>query len=297
LSAFELGTDIGGSVRIPSHFCGVCGHKPSFGVISQRGYLDYPLGGSTDADINVFGPLARTVDDLSLLLDVLAAPDADRAKAWRLDLPDPRHSTLDGYRIGTWLDDPACEVDTEMGDILEAAADALRSAGAKVDDARPPLTIGESLEVFMPLISAAVSPSMPAEVADAVSGSHLSWLEHDRRRAILRAKWADWFTAHDILLCPVVPSPAFAHDQAGSLFDRHVTINGTSRPHVDFIAWTGLVGVAYLPSTVVPVGWTATGLPVGIQVVAPFLEDRTGLFVAAALEHLLGGYRPPPLAL
>ncbi|MGO8859251.1 MAG: amidase family protein [Acidimicrobiales bacterium] len=90
LTSFELGTDIGGSVRIPSNWCGVCGHKPSWGLVSQRGYLDHVGGGLTDADINVFGPIARSVRDLELLLGVLAGPDADRAKAWRVELPAPR---------------------------------------------------------------------------------------------------------------------------------------------------------------------------------------------------------------
>ncbi|MBV9357571.1 MAG: amidase, partial [Chloroflexi bacterium] len=107
-TAFELGTDIGGSVRIPAHCCGVFGLKPSYGVISQRGYLDHVGGGQTDADVNVFGPLARGADDLDLLLSVLAGPDAERALAWRLELPTPRRVALGDFRFGTWLDDPAC---------------------------------------------------------------------------------------------------------------------------------------------------------------------------------------------
>src|SRR6266540_79829 len=106
-TGFELGTDIGGSIRIPSHCCGVFGLKPSFGVIPQRGYLDHVGGGSTDADINVFGPIARSADDLELLLGVLAGPEPERAEAWRLDLPASDARTLGEFRIGTWLDDAA----------------------------------------------------------------------------------------------------------------------------------------------------------------------------------------------
>ena len=87
-TAFEVGTDIGGSVRIPSHCCGTFGLKPSFGVIPQRGYLDHVGGGTTDAGINVFGPIARSAADLDLLLGVLAGPEPERAVAWRLELPD-----------------------------------------------------------------------------------------------------------------------------------------------------------------------------------------------------------------
>ncbi len=139
LTSFELGTDIGGSVRIPSHFCGVFGHKPSYGVVSQRGYLDHVGGGVIDADINVFGPMARSAADLDLLLGVLAGPDRELATAWRLELPPPRHDDLGSYRVGLWLDDPVGEVATEMGDVLSAAADALgRGWGASRGDPPAP---------------------------------------------------------------------------------------------------------------------------------------------------------------
>ena len=87
---------------------------------------------------------------------------------------------------------------------------------------------------------------------------------------------------------------AFAHDQHGNLGDRHVLINGQPRSHADALAWTGLIGVAYLPSTVVPVGRTPDGLPVGVQVVGPALEDRTCLWLAARLAEVAGGYLAPP---
>lgn len=110
----------------------------------------------------------------------------------------------------------------------------------------------------------------------------------------MRAAWAEWFSEHDVLLCPVMPMPAFPHDHNGTIMDRSVVINGRQRPQIDTLSWTGLVGVAYLPSTVVPVGFTPSGLPVGIQVVGPYLEDRSTLFVAARLAELNGGFVPPP---
>ena len=275
LTSFELGTDIGGSVRIPSNWCGVCGHKPSWGLVSQRGYLDHVGGGLTDADINVFGPIARSVRDLELLLGVLAGPDADRAKAWRVELPAPRHPNLSGYRIGTWLDDPSAKVDAEIGDLLQGVADALASGGAKVDGSRPPIPLQQAIELFGELIRPAVSPSADPDVADAMSGSHRHWLDRDKARARMRLLWAAWFRDHDVLLCPVMPMAAIRHDQDRPFLARTVEINGTPRAYIDTLAWAGLVGVSYLPSTVVPIGRTAEGLPVGIQVVGPYLEDRT----------------------
>lgn len=296
LTSFETGTDIGGSVRIPSSFCGVCGHKPSFGVVSQRGYLDSPVGGTIDADINVFGPIARSVEDLSLLLDVLAGPNPDDAVAWRIELPAPRHPDLSGFRVGLWLDDPHCQVESSAVELLAAAASALASAGARVSEARPPLDLGEVERLFTSLLLPAISVSVEGEVAQALSGTHRTWLELHRRRNLLRQVWAEWFRDYDVLLCPVMPMLPFPHDHEGTIADRWVIINGRSRPQAECLAWTGLVGVAYLPSTVVPVGRVGD-LPVGVQVVGPYLEDRSSLFVAARLAEILGGYTPPPLAL
>src|SRR5689334_1338476 len=106
LTSFELGTDIGGSVRVPAHCCGVFGLKPSFGVVPQRGYLDHVGGGTTDADVNVFGPIARSAEDLDVLVRVLAAPPPELAPAWRIELPECTASSLDQVRVGTWFDAP-----------------------------------------------------------------------------------------------------------------------------------------------------------------------------------------------
>jgi amidase len=294
LTSFELGTDIGGSVRIPSHFCGVFGHKPSFGVIPQKGYLDRVGGGLIDADINVFGPIARSAGDLAVLVDVLAGASGEDAKAWSLALPAPRHADVREYRIGTWIDDPAGEVATEVADVLSAAADALGKAGAKVSESHPPIPLADAAALFSSLITPAISVSTSKEIGDAISGTHRSWLDNHQARTRMRAVWEEWFRDFDVLLCPVTPMAAFPHDQSGEIVDRVLTINGRIRPHIDTLTWTGLVGVVYLPSTVVPVGFTPGGLPVGVQVVGPYLEDRTSLFVAGELEALTGGYTPPP---
>jgi amidase len=294
LTSFELGTDIGGSVRIPSHFCGVFGHKPSFGIIPQKGYLDRVGGGLIDADINVFGPIARSAADLALLVDVMAGSSGEDTKAWSLHLPEPRHSDIRDYRIGTWLDDPSGEVATEVGDVLVTAAEGLDKAGAKVSGSHPEIRLAEATALFSSLITPAISVSTTKEIGDAISGTHRAWLDNHQARTQMRAVWAAWFRDFDVLLCPVMPMAAFQHDQSGEIIDRVLTINGRARPHIDTLTWTGLVGVVYLPSTVVPVGFTAGGLPVGVQVVGPYLEDRTALHVARELESITGGYTPPP---
>ena len=182
LTSFELGTDIGGSVRIPSHCCGTFGLKPSYGVVPQRGYLDSIGGGTTDADINVFGPMARSAADLDLLLSVLAGPEPARQPAWRIELPPAAATTLRGQRISVWLDDPENTGDPAMVDVLRRAVDAVSDAGAQVTEVRPPVDPATQFELFTVLVAAAVSVSA-GDAADALAGQHHAWLMRDRQRA------------------------------------------------------------------------------------------------------------------
>ncbi len=294
LTSFELGTDIGGSVRVPSHCCGVFGLKPSYGVVPQRGYLDHVGGGATDADINVFGPIARSAADLELLMSVLAAPEPERAVAWRIDLPAPRRADVSSHRIGVWFEEPGVPIDRDQLALLRKAADALADAGAKVEDAHPPVDFLEQGALFTQMISAAIAPSLEDDTADAMSGSHLQWLRGDEQRAGMRKVWAEWFESFDALLCPVMPAPAIAHLQEGDFLSRTIEINGESVPYLTLIAWTGLIGITCLPSAVPPIGRTPAGLPVGVQVVTPYLRDRDAIALAGHLAELAGGYDVPP---
>ena len=321
-TAFEIGTDIGGSIRMPAHYTGICGHKPSFGIVGSRGYLDHEGGGLTEADVNVVGPLARSVGDLELLLDVMSGPDRHRAPAWRLELPPSRvpGGGPGGLRVGVWWDEPACPLDGEVAALLAAAADLLAGEGAALDDTSRPVGFVESVDLFFTLISAAISPSMTPEMWEGARGveamfpeaaspdpdehpmlrmarsvaiRHRDWLAVDAARELLRRRWAAWFEDHDVLLCPVTPTAALPLSDVDSV-TRTMTVNGATRPNMDNMMWPGAIGVVYLPSTVVPVGRTAAGLPVGVQIVGPFLGDRTTLAVAARLAELTGGYVPPP---
>ncbi len=292
MTSFELGTDIGGSVRVPSAFCGVWGHKPSFGIIPTLGYLDEPNGGTTESDVNTFGPITRSAADLRVLLDVLAAPVPDDAAGWRLALPAAGVGSLRGLRAGVWLDEPALEIDDDMRAVLETAVDGFEAAGAVVDrSVRPPIDVDRSWRLGARLIGAAVSVS-----GDDRGLSHRDWLLMHRERAALRAAWAECFRSVDVVLCPVAIVPAFEHLQAGAWDTRVLQVNGRERRYLEMEGWPALVGAAYLPSTSVPVGRTATGLPVGMQVVAPFLHDRRAIQVGEWLaDSCGGGYRMPPV--
>jgi amidase len=298
LTSFELGTDIGGSIRIPSHFCGTFGLKPSFGVVSQRGYLDRVGGGLTDSDINVFGPVARSAEDLDLLLGVLSGPDREQTPAWSINLPEPLHNSLAGVRVAVLFEDASCPTDRAYLDVLKAMADRLSAAGAKVEEANLPVPFQEQVALFNGLILPAVSPSMGDELGDSVSGSHLSWLRMQDQRALVQRKWAEWFAGGiDVFLCPVTPTPAFPHDHEGDFMTRTIDVNGEERSYVENTTWTGLIGVVGLPSAVPPLP-RANGLPVGVQVVTPFLHDRSAVRLAGLIADASGGgYEPPPLAL
>ena len=293
-TSFEIGTDIGGSVRIPSHCCGVFGLKPSFGVVPQRGYLDHVGGGTTDADINVFGPIARSAADLDLLLDVLAGPVPEEAPAWRLELPPARFDSVSQLRVGVWFDDPGAPVDREYRALLGNAVDRLADAGARVDDSHPPVDFTEQVTLFNAMILPAISPSLEADLQDGLSGSHRQWLRLEEQRVALRRVWADWFADHDLLLCPVMSTPPIAHDQNGDFMSRKVTVNGEARGYTELVSWTGLIGITGHPSAVPPIGRTEAGLPVGMQMVGGYLRDRDTVAGARIAEAVLGGFTSPP---
>jgi amidase len=286
LTALELGSDIAGSIRLPSAWCGVCGHKPSWGLVPQRGHLPPPPGALSEADLAVMGPIARSVADLELTLDVLIGPAADSAIAWRVDLPPARATTLGQLRVATWLDDPAYPVDREMAAVAAAAVSALEESGANLVDAAPPVSLPEVVGMHMELLYPLMDPASTL--------THRQWLAANERRERLRARMDEYFRAVDALLMPVVMVPPIAHDHLEPMADRRLVLVDGTRSYFDLFGWVGLATVAYLPATAVPIGRTASGLPVGIQVVGPHLEDRTTLAVARGIERVLGGFVAPP---
>ena len=303
-TGFEIGTDIGGSIRVPSSFCGVYGHKPSFGIIPTYGYLDNPTWHRNVADVNVFGPIARSVDDLEILLGLLGGPNPDDAPAWRLDLPAPRATELSDFRVAAWLDDEFAPVDPAVAEVMALAVAALEAAGARIDhELRPSVEPATAAREGSMLISSATEISDSDAENSAASGGgrgldHRAWDVLHRRRGEVRQRWAEFFTAVDVLLCPVTVVPPFrhVHSDAGSNWAHATLVDHDDRHYSDLIGWSALIGSAYLPVTVPPIGSTTDGLPVGIQVVAPYLHDRTALAFARCMADVLGGYEPPPPA-
>lgn len=323
MTPLELGSDIGGSIRLPAHFCGVYGHKTSFNIIPKQGHIPLPPGVfprdyAPGGDVVVAGPMARSARDLELAMNLLVRPDRAQRAAWQIHLPPPPKKSLGAYRIGLWLDDPYCPVDASVGNVLQGLADALARAGVRVEERRPDIDFSRSHEVFVTLFSAVGSADLPrklydrlaAEAAEAgdqgdhpralfargATQSHRTWLLMDRERQHLRRKWAEFFDSTDLLLCPAAPVTAFAHDHS-EFYGRTLPVNDQDRSYVKTLyTWSGLAGLAQLPATVVPAGISLEGLPVGVQIVGPYLCDRTCLQAAGFIEDELGGFVPPPEA-
>jgi amidase len=316
MTGLELGSDIGGSIRFPSSWCGVCGHKPTWGIVSQAGHLPPAPGTLSATDLSVVGPLARDVEDLEIALGVLAGAAGQAARGWRLALPAARATKLGDLRLAFWLDDPAYPVDTEVGAVLEATADAVRGAGAQVVDAHPAVVLPDVVRLYQQFLypillstmgkrsfdnMVTLAESLPedddrplARTARFATQRYRDWAFASEKREQLRALMAEYFVGVDALLMPVAMVPAIAHDHSEPFPDRVIAVNGAVRPYTDLMAWVALATLTHLPATVVPVGHTASGLPVGIQIVGPYLEDHTTLAVGRQVEQLLGGFVPPP---
>jgi amidase len=287
----EFGSDIGGSIRMPAHFCGVYGHKPSYNLIPLRGHSPPYVPEGAGVVLAVVGPLARTAADLSLALDVLAGPDEGEATGYRLALPPPRHARLADYRVLLVDQHPATPLDDEIRAGLNDLAADLEKLGAKVarsSDLLPDL--GQVQAAFMGLLMPAMSRGQPG--AQTISAHE--WMALLDTQAQIRRQWARLFEDFDVVLTPVHGAHAFPHDDEPDPTKRTLVINGQVTPYFAPAAWAGLATLGNLPSTVIPVGQTRSGLPFGAQVIGPYLEDRTTIGFAGLAEREFGGFRPPP---
>lgn len=303
LTAFELGSDLGGSIRYPAHFCGVFGLKPTWGLVPNRGHIPGPPGTLAEMDIGSPGPIARAAEDLDLALGVLAGADEPRAAVWRVEFPPPAVN-----RIAVWLDDRDYPIAADMRRLLEAAAAAVGAI-----ETPPPFSLRDATTLNMRLLGwfgellaspedaerwrvEAASRPDPPDPRDALAWQHWAgirhseWMAADEERHRLAARWREAFAGFDAVLLPVAPVPAIPKDQAELGVDRWLEIDGTRRRWRELFAWSTLSGTLHLPSVSAPVGVTHEGLPVGIQVVAGYGRDRTAIEVA----RRLGSFAPPP---
>jgi len=323
VSSLEFGSDIGGSIRCPSHFCGVFGHKPSYGIVPMQGHIPPPPGGLHTIELGVAGPIARSAMDLALALEVLAGPAMLEKKAWSLTLPRARHARLKDFRVAVWADDTGFATDAMSLAAIQKFATDLEKAGVSVSrTARPAIDLAASHAIYITMLFSVFSSSMPPEaleqftaaakglrakdmsyparIARAIRLSHIEFARLAVARERLYRVWAEFFRDTDVLLCPVMPTSAFPHDTTGdqlghiAQYHRVTKVDGKDHPYLDGLQWPGVATVANLPSTALPIGRTAEGLPIGVQAIGPYLEDKTSVGFAALVEAELYGYTPPP---
>ncbi len=314
-TGLELGSDIGASIRNPSHYCGVYGHKPTYGIATLSGHALPEL--VSERDLSVIGPLARSAGDLALALEVIAGPDDIGAAAWHLQLPPPRRRELRDCRLAFVFDAPNAPVDAEVAARLRALADYLRGAGAQVDeDVWPEFNRDEMYRLYVRMLRAATARQFSAaeverfrqEVGTEFSDSneywqltregaamgHRDWLWCNELRHRVRLRWDAFFGTYDALLCPVASTTAVVHDHSLPRHERRIAVNGKPLRAVDQLFWASLATLAYLPATVAPIGLGRSGLPVGVQIIGAQYADRTTIELARLLEREFSAFTPPP---
>jgi amidase len=311
LTGLDAGSDIGASIRNPAHYCGVFGHKPTYGVVTPHGQ-SLPDNYAT-ADISVIGPLARSAGDLEMAMQVMAGPDDVDAIGWQLKLPASRRRRLSDFRVAIKLGDPNCDVDKGYADALQNLADRLAQAGATVQEIEPDIDTNKLYENYILMLRAATSGRLPPAMLElseqVLKGdpdgsylyrmaqgnviSHREWLGLNNERHKFRYAFADFFKEWDILLCPAASGPAWPKNEEGVRHDRTIEVNGKQVYGTDQMFWAGYSCSTYLPATVGPAG-LVSGLPVGYQAVTGQYLDYTSIEFAKLVEQEIIGFERPP---
>jgi len=321
LTSFDFGSEIGGSTRIPAHFCGLYGHKSTWQSVPLVGHIP---GGPGDpgrwgeADMACAGVQVRGARDIIPALEATVGP-LNPDGGFSYTLAPPRATALKDFRVAVWAEDPACPVDEDTHRAVGDAVAALRDAGAQVVEqpASIPVDLTTSHDLFLSLVMAAfsvdrstMSPrfagalalrslmSPRGDAAAALRGtiqSHRAWLFRDAARREIAHRWVGFFKEFDVLLLPVTPTAAPGHhNKDHDRFGRTIDVDGVTRSYWDQTTWSALANIAGAPATTMPITANAAGLPVGIQAMGPAGGDRTTVEFAALLTEMLGGYRIPP---
>ena len=319
----ELGSDLAGSIRTPCHYCGVYGHKPTPGIISLRGHLPGPPGTLREpTSMAVAGPMARSAQDLELLLEVLVAPPPQLADGWKIDLPNCSKHSLADFKVLLWMDDDLCPIDPQLQYVYLEVADKLKTAGATVDRGQP---AGFCLEDIYPFyvsqLGAVAGVSQPAMVRRSMAllgwltrmletfiqvpkhfsrflkGMDMSFADYQRRDERvqhIRQNFLSVFDDYDLVLMPPTPSTAHPHEQLANLAKRKIPIGHEQRSYMDLFMWVAPVSLLGLAATSAPVGMTASNLPANLQIVAAPFQDKMALRFADLMSVSFGGFQPPP---
>ncbi len=319
LSALEVGSDIGGSIRVPAVFCGVYGHRPSETLLPRSGQFPLPPMPNSGAVMAVQGPIARSAEDLELALAVLAGPEVGEDVAWRVELPTARRERLAEFRVGVLPPIPWIALDDRIAAALEDVAARLARLGCAVERVQPE-GVGDWKErylLYRTLLVMMTSMRMPEERRQQILGwyrkydnefsragargleappsDYLLWIA---RREQYRAAWREFFREWDVLLAPAFNTLAYPHVERPfpsdeSDFTLTLTINGQPAPYMRCLCYPSVPTLAGQPATAFPVGRSHEGLPIGLQAIGPYLEDRTPIRFAALLAREIDGFTRP----
>jgi amidase len=257
--------------------------------------------------------LARSAEDLKIALEVLGGPDAEEAKAYKWTLPPARGSSLSDYHLGYVLDHPACPVSSDVKRVMKAAVEALHGRVGVLEEGWPPgVDPVEQYTTYRFLLASNAAQSLLDDeyeekrrqaqdqdgsyepiIAKAWTASHKHFQAEEGKRMTARALWQEYFETHDAFLLPVSFLPAFPHDYSYPFWNRRLQTPEGPRRYEDLLFWISFATLTGLPATVAPIGRTRDGLPVGIQIMGPYLEDATPIDVAAKMSEVTGGFRPP----
>jgi amidase len=269
VTPLEVGSDIGGSLRVPASFCGVFSHKPTWGLVRQHGHVPPSPGSWVERDLNVVGPMARSARDLRLLL----AADLERAGAEVVPIPSPVDALqlMHAYQM-------------LLGGVL--SEDLPEAAIRRMEMMRGPARLA---------VKRGAGPLSQARAIMAYTSRHREWMAADAVRCRLRHEIGELFESYDAVLAPITPVAAFPHDQRP--FDRRrlQLSGGINAPYTAMLCWISLATALHLPATAIPAGQTADGLPVGAQLIGPLGGDAKTLALAQAIDEEIGGFTPPPL--
>ena len=317
--SLSIGSDIGGSLRVPAHFCGVYAHKPTFDLVPLRGYnapSSRPLPGG--GDLGVAGPMARSAWDLLLALCVIAGPDDEReGVGYQLALLPSRHDDLSRFRVLIIDSHPLVPTSDAVRAAMARLAERIARSGARVAHSSALLPdLAESARLYMKLLAAAKSARMSQDQyasvrhqaasmtsadhslrAERVRGTimtHREWLMCDAKRRSLQEQWRSLFREWDVVVYPSAAIPAFAHDHSEPIEARYLDVDGHAYPFPDVcFTWADPASTCGLPATAVPIDQSSEGLPIGVQIIGPHLEDVTTITFARLLEREFGGFVRP----
>ncbi|MES1924772.1 amidase [Salinisphaera sp. T31B1] len=319
-TALEIGSDLAGSIRTPASWCGVYGHKASYGLIPLRGHIPGPPGTRAEPDLCVAGPLARSADDLALALEVLAGPDTIESTLWQTHLPAPKPVTLADFRIAYCFEHAFCPLADATRTRLEEALESARRAGANVTRLNDlPGGFEAGYDIYDRLLNGMVGAAIPDKLyakarrgaallgllgrtkpgtlggfGQRATASHRDWADANEQRHRLRDEWQALFADYDVVLLPGVCVPAIPHDHGGNVLSRKIDIDGDSHGYTHLFRWIAPATVAGLPATSAPVGLSDDGLPVGLQIVAGYGQDLTTIAFARHLAAAGLDFTPPP---